>query len=95
MIFKLLISSTFLLVTNIAFSQVIETPDQTTKPSKSTKKSSSTQKKTYNSNVLPEPSKVTRDFEKAFYLGNLEIAELLLQQGADINCPNCNDSEAT
>jgi len=40
---------------------------------------------------LPAPSKVTRDFYQAFIANNLELADLLLKQGADINCVNCGN----
>lgn len=43
---------------------------------------------------VPAPSKVTRDFYAAFMGGNFELADLLLKQGADINCSNCGDSAA-
>lgn len=39
--------------------------------------------------ALPLPSQVTKDFYEAFTHGNLQLAEMLLQQGADINCRNC------
>jgi len=38
---------------------------------------------------VPAPSKVTRDFYEAFMGGNRELADMLLKQGADINCINC------
>lgn len=38
---------------------------------------------------VPPPSKVTRDFYEAFMGSNLELADMLLKQGADINCTNC------
>jgi ankyrin repeat protein len=34
---------------------------------------------------------VTRDFYQAFVAHNLELADMLLKQGADINCANCGD----
>ncbi len=40
---------------------------------------------------IPTPSQVTRDFYKAFTNDNLQLAEMLLQQGADINCRNCGE----
>ena len=39
----------------------------------------------------PPPSRITLDFHRAFSSGNLELAEMLLKQGADINCVNCYD----
>lgn len=80
------------------YSQVVEPSGGTAKKVyKTTKKAAqtSTQKKTYTSNELQPPSKVTIDFFKAYNSGNLEIAELFLKQGADINCPNCNDAGIT
>ncbi len=44
--------------------------------------------------TLPLPSQVTKDFYEAFTHGNLQLAEILLQQGADINCRNCGGSTA-
>jgi len=41
--------------------------------------------------TIPLPSQVTRDFYIAFANGNLQLAEILLQQGADINCRNCGE----
>lgn len=41
---------------------------------------------------LPPPSQVSRDFYSAVALGNLQMADLLLQQGADINCQNCGNT---
>ncbi|MBU0713815.1 MAG: ankyrin repeat domain-containing protein [Verrucomicrobia bacterium] len=41
--------------------------------------------------AIPLPSQVTKDFYKAFTHGNLQLAEILLQQGADINCRNCGE----
>lgn len=38
---------------------------------------------------VPPPSKVTQDFYRAVVSGNLELADILLQKGADINCANC------
>ncbi|MDD2926146.1 hypothetical protein [Rhodoferax sp.] len=38
---------------------------------------------------VPAPSKVTQDFYKAFDSGNIELADMLFKQGADINCTNC------
>jgi len=40
---------------------------------------------------LPPPSKVTKDFYSAVVNKNFELADALLQQGADINCSNCGD----
>lgn len=42
------------------------------------------------SKPLPSPTKVTQDFYRAVRTGNIELAELLLQKGADINCVNCD-----
>lgn len=39
---------------------------------------------------VPPPSKVTQDFYRAVVSGNLELADILLQKGADINCANCD-----
>lgn len=39
----------------------------------------------------PAPSQLTKDMYQAFMRDNLELADLLIQQGADINCRNCND----
>lgn len=41
---------------------------------------------------VPPPSKVTRDFYQAFMGNNYELADMLLKQGADINCSNCGNS---
>lgn len=41
---------------------------------------------------VPAPSNVTRDFYEAFMGGNLDLADMLLKQGADINCSNCGNS---
>ncbi|TXT40792.1 MAG: hypothetical protein FD135_920 [Comamonadaceae bacterium] len=38
---------------------------------------------------VPPPSKVTRDFYEAFMGNNFELADMLVKQGADINCSNC------
>lgn len=39
---------------------------------------------------LPPPSKTTMNLINAIRAGNFEMAELLLSQGGDINCRNCN-----
>ncbi|OGB33743.1 MAG: hypothetical protein A3F78_03785 [Burkholderiales bacterium RIFCSPLOWO2_12_FULL_61_40] len=39
--------------------------------------------------ALAPPNKVTQDFYTAYLSENMELAELLLKQGADINCSNC------
>lgn len=44
---------------------------------------------------LSAPSKTTRMFWEAFDRKNYEMMDLLLQQGADINCENCHDSGLT
>lgn len=36
-----------------------------------------------------EPSKITMDFYRAVESGNLELADLMLDKGPDINCQNC------
>lgn len=41
--------------------------------------------------ILPPPSQVTKDFYEAFSRGNLPLADMLIQQGADINCRNCGN----
>jgi len=41
--------------------------------------------------TIPLPSQVTKDFYEAFTHRNLQLAEILLQQGADINCRNCGE----
>lgn len=41
--------------------------------------------------ILPPPSQVTKDFYQAFAQGNLPLADMLIQQGADINCRNCGE----
>ena len=91
--FKLL-ALIYLLASNLAFSQ---TDENTSPANKSTHKPSShkhTATKATLSNAKP-PSKTTMDFFNAVLAGNFEIAELLLKQGADINCGNCNDFGAT
>lgn len=45
--------------------------------------------------IANKPSKTTMEFQSAVISGNFEIAELLLKQGADINCGNCNDFNST
>jgi ankyrin repeat protein len=45
--------------------------------------------KSASAKVLPPPSKVTLDFYQSVVAGNLELADILLQKGADINCANC------
>lgn len=42
--------------------------------------------------TLPAPSKVTQDFYNSYSSGNMDLAVLLLQQGADINCRNCGEA---
>jgi ankyrin repeat protein len=42
--------------------------------------------------ALPPPSKITQDFYNAFTSGNFELAEVLLGQGADVNCLNCGNA---
>lgn len=37
----------------------------------------------------PPPSKVTLNFVQALQAGNMDMAEMLLKNGADINCRNC------
>lgn len=39
---------------------------------------------------LPPPSKTTMNLINAIRVGNYEMAELMLSQGGDINCRNCN-----
>jgi hypothetical protein len=46
------------------------------------------------SQAIPPPSEVTLNFYKAVGAGNTQLAELLLQQGADINCRNCGGPPA-
>lgn len=41
--------------------------------------------------ALPPPSPATKDFYQAFVRGNLPLADMLVQQGADINCRNCGE----
>lgn len=41
--------------------------------------------------ILPPPSQVSRDFYQAFLQGNLPLADMLIQQSADVNCRNCGD----
>ncbi|MDP2065815.1 MAG: hypothetical protein Q8K38_07585 [Burkholderiaceae bacterium] len=41
--------------------------------------------------VVPPPSQVTKDFYLAFARDNLPLADLLIQQGANVNCRNCGD----
>lgn len=41
--------------------------------------------------VLPPPLQVSRDFYQAFLQNNLPLADMLIQQGADLNCRNCGD----
>lgn len=43
------------------------------------------------SEMLPPPSQVSKDFYEAFSRGNLPLADMLIQQGADINCRNCGE----
>lgn len=38
---------------------------------------------------VPPPSKVTLNFVEAFKAGNMDMAKMHLQNGADINCRNC------
>lgn len=38
---------------------------------------------------LPPPSNVTLNFVQSLRAGNMDMAKLLLQNGADINCRNC------
>lgn len=39
---------------------------------------------------LPPPSKTTLNLIEAIRAGNYEMAEILLREGGDINCRNCN-----
>ncbi|MDO8767382.1 MAG: hypothetical protein Q7K57_01480 [Burkholderiaceae bacterium] len=48
-----------------------------------------TQNKSPSPPKLPPPTKVTQDFYNSYISGNIDLAVLLLQQGADINCTNC------
>lgn len=41
--------------------------------------------------IVPPPSQVTKDFYQAFLRDNLPLADMLIQQGADVNCRNCGD----
>lgn len=43
--------------------------------------------------VLSPPSKVSLGFYQASLKANYDMMELYLQQGADINCQNCGDSQ--
>ncbi|MEY4593040.1 MAG: serine/threonine-protein phosphatase 6 regulatory ankyrin repeat subunit isoform, partial [Pseudomonadota bacterium] len=43
-----------------------------------------------NPDTPPTPSQYTKDLYSALKMGNYQIAEMLLQQGADINCRNCS-----
>lgn len=87
--FKLLVLI-YLLASNVAFSQATE---NISLPNKSTHKSSSQKHivKYAGPSIVKPPSKTTMEFFKAVDLGNPDIAELLLKQGADINCGNCTD----
>lgn len=91
--FKLL-ALIYLLASNVAFSQ---TTENTSPPNKSTHKSSSQKHlaKYAAPSIAKPPSKTTMEFQKAVEVGNFDIADLLLKQGADINCGNCNDFRAT
>jgi hypothetical protein len=44
---------------------------------------------------LPPPSRETLNFFKAVQAGNIEMADKLLQSGADINCRNCTRNGRT
>lgn len=57
--------------------------NQKTAPAKSSTKPKGSAKS------LPPPSKVTLNFVQALHTGNLDMAKMLLQNGADINCRNC------
>ncbi|MBS0308617.1 MAG: ankyrin repeat domain-containing protein [Proteobacteria bacterium] len=46
-------------------------------------------------NRLPQPSRDSMDFFAAAVNGNLEVADTLLQRGADINCRNCDSQGRT
>lgn len=40
---------------------------------------------------FPPPSQESKDFHSAILHGNLQMAELLFRQGADVNCLNCGN----
>ena len=84
----------YLLASNLAFSQTVK---NTSSPNTSNHKSSSHKHAHPKAalSIAKPPSKTTMDFFNAVLVGNFDIAELLLKQGADINCGNCNDFGAT
>lgn len=49
----------------------------------------------YATRKLPPPSKTTKLFWEAFEQRNYEMMDLLLQQGADVNCENCSSYNYT
>ena len=78
-----------------AMSQAFETTAQKkrTDPANSntTQKTGSKQEKINFPAQLPPPSDTTLKLIAALQNNNLEIAELLLQSGGDINCKNCSN----
>jgi ankyrin repeat protein len=44
------------------------------------------------SRVVRPPSKTSEALLSSIYSGNLDLADILISQGADINCPNCSRS---
>lgn len=94
---KIISFSLLILFNNLAFSQDLKSADSQSKKAQLSKKvnNESKLKKTYSSNETPKPSKISVDFRNAYNSGNLEIADMLLSQGADINCTNCDGSKST
>lgn len=44
--------------------------------------------------IVPPPSQLSKDLYAAVSRGNFPLAEMILQQGADINCRNCGERTA-
>lgn len=71
------------------FAQQEAKPPSATKADPRKPSANPVEKKLTSTKELPPPSKVTQDFYKAYSTGNLELADLLFRQGADVNCLNC------
>jgi ankyrin repeat protein len=77
------------LVQSQSSAQTKEAPNQKTAQAKSPSKPEKLVK------PLPPPSRETLNFFKAVEAGNIEMADKLLQSGADINCRNCTPNGRT
>lgn len=86
----------FAVISTSAMAQVFETPTQQ-KKSIPTEKLQKLHSKNIKASIptLPPPSKATLGLYEAAANSNIEIVDIYLAQGGDINCQNCNPRRET